>query len=104
MKSLLVLGMVVSLAVLASAQAVAPAAIDPPLREAPSFTIIKARSITLRYSDGTPHVMTGLQTFEFEGPRVIQADEADVFMDTGEATLRGAVTMRPAVDEVVSRR
>ena len=103
MKSLLVFGIVVGVTALASAQAGAPAAIDPPLREAPSFTIIKAR-ITLRYSDGTPHVMTGLKSFEVRGPRVIEADEADVFMDSDEAVLRGSVRMRSAADEVVARR
>jgi hypothetical protein len=76
----------------------------PPLREAPSLTIIKAKSITLRYADGTPHVMTGLTSFELLGPRVIEADDADVFIDTNEAVLRGSVTMRSAVDEVVARR
>ena len=104
MKTLLACGLVVCFAVLASAQTGAPAAIDPPLREAPSLTIIKAKSITLRYADGTPHVMTGLTSFELLGPRVIEADEADVFIDTNEAVLRGSVTMRSAVDEVVARR
>ena len=103
MKSILVCGLIAGFAVLASAQTNAPAAIDPPLREAPSLTIIKAR-ITLRYSDGTPHVMTGLKSFEIEGPRVIEADEADIILDTDEAVLRGRVTMRSAVDEVVARR
>ena len=103
MKSLLVFGIVACFAVLASAQAGAPSAIDPPLREAPSFTIIKAK-ITLRYADGTPHVMTGMTSFELEGPRVIEADEAEVFIDSGDAVLRGQVRMRAAVDEVVARR
>ena len=97
-------GLVICFAVLAGAQARAPAGIDPPLREAPSLTIIKAKSITLRYADGTPHVMTGLKSFELEGPRIIEADEADVFIDSDEAVLRGSVTMRSAVDEVVRRR
>lgn len=104
MKSILICGLVVCFAVLASAQTGAPTANNPPLREAPSLTIIKANSITLRRADGTPHVVTGLKSFEMEGPRMIEADEAVVFIDSGEAILRGQVTMRSAVDEVVDRR
>lgn len=104
MKSIFICGLVLSFAVLASAQTGAPAAIAPPLREAPSLTIIKAKSITLRRADGSRHVMTGLTSFELQGPRVIEADEADISMDSGEAILRGQVTMRSAVDEVVNRR
>ena len=68
------------------------------------MTIIKAKSITLRYSDGTPHVMTGLASFEIRGPRVIEVEQADYIIDTDEAILRGPATMRSAVDEVVASR
>ena len=47
--------------------------------------------------------MTGMTSFELQGPRIIEADEADVFIDSDEAVLRGQVRMRSAVDEVVAR-
>jgi len=93
--SLLACSIVACFTVLASAQASAPPAIHPPLREAPSFTIIQSKSITLRYSDGTPHVMPGMTSIEIQGPPVIEADSGDVFIDT-DAVLRGSVTMRSA--------
>ena len=104
MKSLLACGLVVCFAVLASAQTRAPAAIDPPLQPAPSLTVIKAKSITLRYADGRPHAMTGMTSFELHGPRVIEADTAEHIIETDETVLRGPVTMHSAVDEVVRRR
>ena len=100
MKSILVVILVVGFAVFASAQAGAPAAaINPPLREAPSLTIIRAKSITLK---GSP--MVGMTSFEMQGPRIIEAEEAEISMDTDEAFLRGTVRMRSAVDEIVARR
>ena len=104
MKTLLACGLVICFAVLASAQTGAPAAIDPPLRPAPSLTILRGKSITLRYADGRMQVMTGMTSFELLGPRVIEVEEAEYNIDTDVAILRGPATLRSAVDEVVRRR
>jgi hypothetical protein len=103
MKALLACGLVVCFAVLAGAQAGAPAT-TPTLRPAPSLTIIKAKSMIIRNGEGRV-IRTGENSsIELLGPRVIEADEAEIFMGTDEAIVRGSVSIRSAVDEVVSRR
>ena len=96
MKALLACGLVVCFAVFASAQAGAPGFKDPPLRSAPSVTTIRAKSLTVRDAGGGVIIRSepnGL--IELLGPHVVEVDEAEVFVATDTAVLRGQVTMRP---------
>ena len=97
MKCLLSLALIAGLTSLASAQVSAPAVGQnaPPLKPAPSLTVINARKMTIHRGSS---VMEGTDfRFELLGPRQIEVDEAEHFMATDTTILRGVVTMRSAV-------
>lgn len=106
MKPLLSLALVAGFAVLASAQAGAPAGaqIDPPLRPAPAITILRAADYTIHLGRDGGMTKTGNDVrMELLGPLEIRADEAEQFtsgapdarLGTDDVlVLRGNVTVR----------